>query len=148
MLESIKVTINTMEWLGLVLAILVLVNTFCGTMVNIYGGEAFSWKKLFKGLGKSIVFYISAAVTGVAFTLLPYINEMISNNFNISLISNELLNTLSATAVLGVVVSTVIIQAKKALQGIIELANISIDKKEEITWDIIDPEEDKEKRGE
>lgn len=136
MLESIKLTLTTMGWLGIVLGILIIVNTVCGIIYNIQKGEQFSWKKLFKGLGKAVVFYISAAFTGVAFTLLPYINDMITNNFNVELFSVELLNTLSAVAVLGVVVATVVVQAKKALKGIIDLAGVPIDRKEEITWEV------------
>ena len=53
----------------------------------------------------------------------------------------ELLNTLSSVAVWTVVVATVIVQAKKALEGIVELSNMS--SKEIITWEVIDPETDK-----
>ena len=95
----------------------------------------FKWKKLFKGLGKAGVFYISAAFLSVAFTMLPFINEMITDAFGTVLISTELLNTLSSVGVLGVVASVIVIQAKKAIQGITSLANMSSDT-EVITWKV------------
>ena len=70
-------------------------------------------KKMLKGLAKAAIFYGSAICTSVAFTMLPYINEMIVNSFGVILLSTELLNTLSSVAVLGIVVSTVVVQAKK-----------------------------------
>ena len=143
MLEAILSTLSIMGWLGIILSILVIVNTVCGTIYNICSGkENFKWKKLFKGLGKAGIFYISAAFLSVAFTMLPYINEMIVNSFGVILLSTELLNTLSSVAVLGIVVSTVVVQAKKAIEGIIKLANISVGE-EKITWEVIEEEEDK-----
>ena len=67
---------------------------------------------------------------------------MIVNSFGVILLSTELLNTLSSVAVLGIVVSTVVVQAKKAIEGIIKLANISVGE-EKITWEVIEEEEDK-----
>ena len=72
-----------------------------------------------------ISFFICSAFVAVVFTMLPFINEMINNIFNIELISNELLNTFSSVGVLGVVISTITTQGKKAIQGIVDLANIS-----------------------
>lgn len=142
MLEAIMSTLNIMGWLGVILGILVIVNTVCGTVTNITNGESFSWKKMLKGLAKAAIFYGSAICTSVAFTMLPYINEMIVNSFGVILLSTELLNTLSSVAVLGIVVSTVVVQAKKAIEGIIKLANISVGE-EKITWEVIEEEEDK-----
>lgn len=145
MYEAIISTLTTMGWLGIILGILVLVNTICGTMVNLNNGEAFSFKKMFKGIFKSAVFYGSAALTSIAFTMLPFINEMITTGFGVALISTELLNTLSSIAVLGVVVATVVHLGKKALEGILNLANMAIGEKEVITWEVDDVvEEDKE----
>lgn len=141
MLKAIISTLTTMGWLGIVLGILVLVNTVCGTMVNLHNGESFSWKKMLKGIAKALVFYISAGLTSVAFTMLPYINNMITDSFGVILISSELLNTLSAVAVLAIVVAAIIVQAKKALSGIINLANMSTGTKEEITWEVVENEE-------
>lgn len=142
MLEAIMSTLGIMGWLGVILGILVIVNTVCGTVTNITNGESFSWKKMLKGLAKAGIFYGSAICTSVAFTMLPYINEMIVNSFGVILLSTELLNTLSSVAVLGIVVSTVVVQAKKAIEGIIKLANISVGE-EKITWEVIEEEEDK-----
>lgn len=136
MLEAILSTLSIMGWLGIILGILVVVNTICGTIYNICSGkENFKWKKLFKGLGKAGIFYISAAFLSVAFTMLPFINEMITDAFGTVLISTELLNTLSSVGVLGVVASVIVIQAKKAIQGITSLANMSSDT-EVITWKV------------
>lgn len=136
MLEAILSTLSIMGWLGVILGILVIVNTICGTIYNICSGkENFKWKKLFKGLGKAAIFYISAAFLSIAFTMLPFINEMITNAFGTVLISTELLNTLSSVGVLGVVASVIVIQAKKAIQGITNLANMSADT-EVITWKV------------
>ena len=136
MLEAILSTLSIMGWLGVILGILVIVNTICGTIYNICSGkENFKWKKLFKGLGKAGIFYISAAFLSVAFTMLPFINEMITDAFGTVLISTELLNTLSSVGVLGVVASVIVVQAKKAIQGITSLANMSADT-EVITWKV------------
>lgn len=136
MLEAILSTLSIMGWLGIILGILVIVNTVCGTIYNICSGkENFKWKKLFKGLGKAGIFYISAAFLSVAFTMLPFINEMITDGFGTMLISTELLNTLSSVGVLGVVASVIVIQAKKAIQGITNLANMSAET-EVITWKV------------
>ncbi len=141
MLEAIISTLSIMGWLGIVLGILVIVNTLCGTMRNMYEGQDFTWKRLFTGLLKSVAFYIGAAMVGVAFTMLPYINEMIIAGFNVTLLSTELLNALSSVGVLGTVISTITVQGKKAIQGIIELAQVSADT-EQITWEVWEDEED------
>lgn len=143
MLEAIMSTLKIMGWLGIILGILVAVNTVCGIMVNVNDGQAFSWRKMLKGLGKAALFYISSALTGVAFTMLPYVNEMITKSFGTMLISNEVLDTLSSVAVLAIVVGAVVLHAKKALEGIVELCNMS--SKEIITWEVIDPEKEEEK---
>lgn len=140
MLEAILSTLKIMGWLGVILGILVMVNTICGTVINVSKGESFSWKKMLKGLAKAAIFYGSAVCTSVAFTVLPYINDMIINSFGVILLSTELLNTLSSVAVLAIVVATVIVQAKKAIQGVTDLANLSIGS-EEITWEVVEDEE-------
>lgn len=142
MKDAIILTLQAMGWLGIVLGILVVVNTICGTLYNITTGqESFSWKKLFKGLGKALIFYISAALLSITFTMLPFINEMITNTFGTKLLTEELLTTLSGVGVLGVVVSTIVVQGKKAIVGILQLANISANT-EEITWEVEIPEEE------
>ena len=87
---------------------------------------------MLKGISKSVIFYLSAVAIGVAFTMLPFINEMITTAFGIMLLSNEMLNTLSSVGVLGVIVSTIVAQGKKAIAGVVRLANISSNS-EEIT---------------
>lgn len=139
MLEAILSTMHIMGWLGVVLGILVLVNTVCGTMHNLNCGEGYSWSKMLKGLAKALVYYLSSATTAIAFTILPFINNMITNEFGVMLLSADTLNMLSSVAVLAVVVTTVVVQGKKAINGIIELANMTISKDEVITWDVIDP---------
>lgn len=136
MLEAVILTLKIMGWLGIILGILVLVNITTSTIYNVWSGiETFSWKKMLKGIGKSAVFYFSAVAISVAFTMLPYINEMIINAFGVILLSNELLNTLSSVGVLGVVMSTIVIQAKKAITGIIKMSGISTND-EVITWEV------------
>lgn len=141
MSDAILRTLDIMGWLGIVLGILVAVNTVCGILTNIHNGEEFSWDKFFYGLVKALIFYISSAATSIAFTMLPYINAMITNTFKVILISNEVLNTLSSVSVLGIVTAAIVVQAKKALGGIVELANISSNT-EEITWEVKIPNKD------
>lgn len=126
MKEAILNTLLIMGWLGVVLATLAIVNILTGTLTNMWTkNEKFDIKKMSKGIIKVFSFFICSAFVAVVFTILPFINEMINNVFNIELISNELLNTFSSVGVLGVVISTITTQGKKAIQGIIDLANIS-----------------------
>lgn len=141
MLEAIMEILRIMSWLGVVLGIIATVNLICGTIYNINDGQAFSWKKFFKGILKVVIFYISAVFVSVAFTMLPYINTMITDAFGVILLSSELLNTLSSVAVLGIVVASVVTQAKKAFANVSKLSTMSSDV-EVITWDVIEPEED------
>ena len=132
--EAILSTLTIVGWLGIILGILALINIVTGTLVNMWNNhEAFDIKKMLKGIFKVLVFYISAAAMSVAFTILPYINEMITSTFGVVLLSNDLLNTLSSVGVLGVVVSTIVMQGKKAIQGILSLSGISSSIEEKIT---------------
>lgn len=143
MLQAILTTLRIMGWLGIILGILSIVNIVTGTMVNIWqNNESFDLNKCLKGILKVIVFYASAAIIGVAFTMLPFINDMITDAFDVVLLSSELLNTLSSVGVLGVVVSTIVVQAKKAITGILALANLSAGSNEEITWEVEEPVEE------
>lgn len=143
MLEAILTTLGIMGWLGIVMALIVVVNTICGTVFNIASGkETFSWKRLLGGIGKSGVFYISAALMSVAFTMLPFINEMITGAFGVILLPNDLLNTLSSVGVLGVVIAAVVTLGKKAIKNVVQLANMACDTTEEITWEVIENEEE------
>lgn len=131
MYEAILNTLVIMGWLGITLAILAIVNIVTGTLVNIWKNkEKFDWRKMIKGIVKVVAFFISSAFVAVAFTMLPFINEMITNAFNTELISSDILNTFSSVGVLGIVISTITVQAKKAIQGIAELANITDGDKE------------------
>lgn len=147
MLEAIMEILRIMSWLGVVLGIIATVNLICGTIYNINDGQTFSWKKFFKGILKVVIFYISAVFVSVAFTMLPYINTMITDAFGVVLLSSELLNTLSSVAVLGIVVASVVTQAKKAFANVSKLSTMSSDV-EVITWDVIEPEEDEMKEEE
>lgn len=136
MLNAILSTLSIMGWLGIILAILIVVNTTCGTIFNVFSkGEKFSWKRLLGGMGKALVFYIAAALVSVACTMLPYINEMITESFGVMLLTEDLLKTLSSVGVLGIVVSVITIQAKNALKNTVQLANMG-NQTEDITWEV------------
>ena len=141
MLEAIIETLRIMGWLGVVLGILAIIKLICGTIYNINNGQTFSLKKFFKGILKIVIFYISAAFVSIAFTMLPYINTMITDAFGVVLLSSELLNTLSSVAVLGVVVTSVVTQAKKAFENISKLSTMSSEV-EVIISDVTESEED------
>ena len=135
MLEAILSTLRIMGWLGIVLGILAIVNISTSTIYNIWSSkEKFSWKKLIKGFVKIIIFYASAAALSVAFTILPFINEMITTTFGTELIGNDTLQTLSSVGVLGTVVTAIIMQGKKALTALVKMQEVSTS--EEITWSI------------
>ena len=135
MLEAVLDTLTIMGWLGIVLGILVIVNIATNTIYNIWSSkETFSWKKMIKGILKAVIFYVSAAAISIAFTILPFINEMIASTFGVVLISNEILETLSSVAVLGVVVAAVIAQGKTALTGVMNMQKVGTG--EEITWTV------------
>ncbi len=136
MLEAIIATLKIMGWLGVILGILVVVNISSKTIYNVWSSkELFSWKKMLKGIGKSLVFYLSAVAISVACTMLPYVNEMITATFGVMLVSNETLEVLSSVGVLGIVMAAVVSQAKKAITGISTLSKVSTSN-EEITWTV------------
>lgn len=138
MLEAIMSTLQIMGWLGITLGILVVVNVVTSTIYNTWSSkELFSLKKMIKGISKSVIFYVSAVLISIAFTILPFINEMITSSFGVMLLSNEMLETLSSVGVLGTVMSTIVIQGKKAITGIVNLANVSTNS-EVITWEVED----------
>lgn len=136
MLEAILSILKIMGWLGIILGILVVVNISTKTIYNVWSSkELFSWKKMLKGISKSLVFYISAVFICIAFTILPYVNEMITSTFGMILISNEMLETLSSVGVLGTVISVIVMQGKSAITGILALSKVSTNS-EEITWSV------------
>ena len=129
-------TLKIMGWIGIVLFLLATVNTVCSMTYNITGkGESFSWKRLFKGIGKTGLFYGSAIFMSTAFTIVPFINEMISMIFGQMLISNDILEQLSSVAVLGICIAVILQQGKKALEGVKKLGEIKVDN-EEVTWNV------------
>ena len=131
MIDTILTTLQIVGFLGIILGIELIVNTLTGMVYNmIEKGEKFSWKKLFQGIGKALVFYVSAGALSIAFTMLPYVNDMITDVFSIELISTETLNTLSTVGVLSIVIMAIITQGTKAMKGISNLISIT-DKKEE-----------------
>lgn len=135
MLDTILSTLTIMGWMGIVLGILVIVNVSTSSIYNVWSSkEKFSWKKMLKGLVKAVVFYISAAALSVAFTILPFINDMISNSFGTELISNDVLEMLSSAGVLGTVVAAIVMQGKRALTGLLKMQEVSTS--EEITWNV------------
>lgn len=126
MLEAILKTLQVMGWLGVIFLILILTNTVAGTLSNVWSGEeTFSWKKMVQGVLKALVFLGNAILIAVAFTMFPYINEMITGTSGAALISDEALNTLSSVGILSVVISAIVIQGKKAIKNILKLANMS-----------------------
>ena len=135
MLDTILSTLTIMGWMGIVLGILVIVNVSTSSIYNVWSSkEKFSWKKMLKGLVKAVVFYISAAALSVAFTILPFINDMISNAFGTELISNDVLEMLSSAGVLGTVITAIVMQGKRALTGLLKMQEVSTS--EEITWNV------------
>lgn len=127
MLETIIEVLKIMGWLGIILGILTFVNTICGIITNLDRGEKFNLKKLLKGLLKAVMFYLSAVLTSIAFTMLPFINTMITKIFEIELLSSDTLNTLSTIAILGIIVAVIITQGKGAIENINRLSIMSAD---------------------
>lgn len=127
MLETIIEVLKIMGWLGVILGILTFVNTICGIITNLDKGEKFNLKKLLKGLLKAVMFYLSAVLTSIAFTMLPFINTMITKIFEIELLSSDTLNTLSTIAILGIIVAAIITQGKGAIENVNKLSTMSAD---------------------
>lgn len=145
MINAILKTLEIMGWLGIILMILSTTNIITSTLSNVWSGqEEYSWKKMVKGISKVIIFYLSAVAVSIAFTMLPFINEMITNAFGVILLSNDTLNTLSSVAILGVVLTTIVLQGKKAIQSILELSKLSTNENEEITWEVDIPNDNED----
>lgn len=135
---AIFATLKIMGLMGIVLFLLATVNTVCSITYNTRDKkEVFSIKRLFKGISKTALFYISSVFVGIAFTIIPFINEMISNYFGQVLISNDMLKDISGVGVLGVCLMVIVNQGKKAYEGITKLGEIKGDN-EEITWEVKD----------
>lgn len=137
MWEAILSTLGIMGWLGIVLGILAITNIVTRTLANVWSKEeSFSWEKMLKGIGKVVIFYLSAVAVSIAFTILPFINDMITEAFGVVLLAKDTLTTLSSVAVLSVVVTVIVTQGKKALESVINLSKLSTSNKEEITWKV------------
>ena len=119
MKEAILSNLYIMGWLGIILFILAATNIITSTLANTWSKkESFSWKKMLQGITKVLIFYISAVAISIAFTILPFVNTMITNVFGIILFSNDVLDTLSTVAILSTVAAAVINQGKKAVESI------------------------------
>lgn len=131
MIETILSTLKIMGWLGIVLGILVIVNITTSALYNTWSNqENFCRKKLLKGFVKALIFYLSAVALSIAFAILPYINIMISDTFDVLLIANETLDTLSSIGVLGTVIAAIVTQGKKAITSIAKFSEINTSTKE------------------
>lgn len=128
--------LKIMGLLGVVLFLFAAVNTVCSTVYNIAEiKENFSFKKLFKGIGRTALFYVSAVFVAIAFTLLPFINGMTSATFGQDIIDTNTLQALSGLGVLSVCISVAVKQGMKAFEGIKKLGEVKSED-EEITWTV------------
>ena len=126
MWEAVCATLNIIMWIGVILGLLLIINTLCGVICNVNKGEPFSWKKLLQGIGKAVAFYASVALLSVVSTLLPFINTMVVDVFGIELLSPAILDTLSTTAIFGIAAAAITIQGKKAIENILNLSKVSL----------------------
>jgi cytochrome bd-type quinol oxidase subunit 2 len=144
MLNTILELINILGWLGIVLVFLVTINTGASVFHNMSEKqEPFKIKKLFKGLGKALAFYVSASALAVVVTILPFINNMILETYEIVLVDSDILHTLSGIGVIGVIITVIVNEAKKSYGAIVKLSDIDSsisEETEEIDWVVIDPE--------
>lgn len=130
--------LEVMGLMGVVLFILSFVNIGCSMVYNIsMKKETFSWKRLFSGLGKTALFYGSAVLVAIAFTILPFINSLVGTIFGQELISNEMLQSLSGIGVLGTCMVAIVQQGLKAFEGVKKLGEVKGDE-ETITWEVKD----------
>lgn len=146
MLSAILTILHILGLLGIVYFICVGINISSSIFYNISEGlEKFSWKKLFKGFGKATAFFGAMTLLAVGFTMLPFINTMIIDAFGMVLIPEVALQILSNVGILGAIITALIAQGKKALEGTgklggIKSATASGSENEIITWTVIDPE--------
>lgn len=126
MWEAVCATLNIVMWIGVILGLLLIVNTMCGIICNLNKGESFSWNKFFQGVGKAVAFYAGIALLSVVSTLLPFINAMVVEVFKIELLSSSVLNTLSTAAIFGIAAAAITVQGRKALENLMNLSKISL----------------------
>lgn len=142
MLQEIGLAIlsilKIMGWMGIVLFLLSAVNIISSTVHNMVNKkENFSWKRLFQGLGKTGLFYGSSIAVAIAFTIIPFINKMVSDTFGQELISNDILQGISGIGVLVACAAVIVQQGTKAYEGIRKLGDVK-GNTEEITWEVAD----------
>ena len=118
MITTILSTLQIFGWIGLVLFLCSSVNIVGKTYLNIKEGEAFSWKKLFKGIGKVMLQWALSVILALVCSMLPFINIMIAEIYGVALIGDEILSTLSAVSVIGIAINSIIVQSRKALEVI------------------------------
>ena len=142
MTEIILNTLVIMGWLGIILGIILITNTLSGTIANVWSGnEEFSWNKFFKGIGKALIFYVSAILLSIAATMLPFVNEMITQTLGTELLDTETLKTCSSIIVIGIVAYTIIDRMKDALENLQNLSGLKSSKEEVVTWEVEEDEE-------
>ena len=94
MIDAIIKILEVIGICGLLIFGLMIVNISSGCLINIKEkGESFSKEKFIKGILKTVVLYIATCILAIVFTLLPFLNELINNIYNIQLISIESLQT-------------------------------------------------------
>ena len=118
MIIALLTTLKIFSWIGLVLGLCASVNIIGKTISNVQKGEKFSWKKMFLGIGKVMLMWALAFILALACTILPYINIMIVNAYGVVLVSDEILNTLSVLSIVGIGITAIAKQGKKALEAI------------------------------
>lgn len=118
MITTILTTLKIFSWIGLILLLCSSVNIGGKIYLNMKEGETFSWKKLFKGIGKVMLQWALGVILAIVCSVLPFINIMIAEVYGVALIGDELLSTLSAVSIIGIAVNSIITQSKKALEVI------------------------------
>ena len=106
MLEAIMEILRIMGWVGVVLGIIATVNLICGTNLLISTWSNIFLKKFFKGILKCNFLY-EAVFVSVAFTMLPYINTMITDALD-RLLSKAIIKHFIKCRSLGIVVASVV----------------------------------------
>jgi len=142
--QALLQTLQVVGWLGIVLAIFLVINTTCGVIYNTNkNGEDFSWKTLFRGIRNAVVFYIGEGLLAIACTILPFINTMVTDTFGIQIFGEQALNNLSTVGVIGTIAYAVISQGTKAFKALKNILGVSANL-EQITWEVVDPETEEE----
>lgn len=118
MIIALLTTLKIFGWLGLVLALCSSVNIMGKTYINIQNGDKFSWRKMFRGIGKVMIIWALAFTLAIACTILPFINVMIVDFYGVALLADEVINTLSVVSIVGIGITAIVQQAKKALETV------------------------------